>query len=220
MWSIRHGVRVAWLCLAVACQERNPAFVGATTGSSGESESTTSPTTTSTTSTSATASMSTTESETASTTSDASTSTGPVVDPVCGADLPPSGGECPGECTGGCTREGECVIDCSGSCADEVVCPEGFACTIACIYGDCQGTTLRCPSEHACRIGCSDSNTCRNATFVCGGGTCAVECGFGGNICRDATLQCGTRDSRACGNAFSVTPVPADGSACACVNDC
>lgn len=224
MWMARHVVRVAWLGLAIGCQERNPAFVGATTGSTGtlDTSTSTSATTTSATTTTTTSSDSS-ESAAATTTddSDASgSSTESGIDPACIEDLPPVGSECPAECTGGCARPGTCTIDCAGSCPDEVACPEGFACTINCINGDCQGTTLRCASEHACRINCTGANTCRNATFECGAGTCGVECDSGGNICRDATLQCGTNDSRACGGSSSVTPLPTEGSACACVNEC
>ncbi len=196
---------------AASCQEPNPSFVRGTSEAEGSANET------AITDTGATTTATTASSESSDGGTTATAETGVVM--ACGEDDPAPGGECPTECNAGCTPD-TCAIDCGDACAAEVVCPEGFACAIGCSGGNCEDKTLRCPSDHACTITCEGKDSCKSATFVCGAGTCQVECVSGPMVCGDSTLECGVRDSRACGSTGSVTPVPLAESTCECTKDC
>ncbi|HEX2675030.1 MAG TPA: hypothetical protein VHM19_00285 [Polyangiales bacterium] len=90
------------------------------------------------------------------------------------------------------------VMTCTGGCS-------GGWCNIACEGVACVSQTITCPPPFACRISCSDTNSCTGAHFVCSDHPCDVYC-TGENACTSASIDCGSDACRAtCGTGNIVT---------------
>lgn len=137
---------------------------------------------------------------------------------LCCGDAPdPPGGNCPSECTGGCSANDTCTIECgSHDCDGETLtCPPGFDCRVTCNgTSACQGALVLCPSDYVCGVTCSSGDgACSLLEVVCADGPCRVNCP--GDACDASTqISCGT-------NACEVTsgnsePTVDCGQSCDC----
>jgi hypothetical protein len=142
----------------------------------------------------------------------------------CAASLPPTGGTCPGTCTGGCAND-VCLIQCDGNsecAAAQLACPAGFACRLVCSGAtSCEDATLQCPDDHACEVECScagpPNGCCSGLAVTCGTGTCNMTCSDANNACSGATLACGLRDCAAtCQGATAPTVSCPATAVCGC----
>lgn len=103
-----------------------------------------------------------------------------------------AGPMCPAQCTSCRPETKECVIDCATtSCNNEVVCPDGWNCTIGCTSTNSCTSGIDCTGALSCNIVCSGVGSCRD--LVCGTGKCQVACS-GKQSCRN--MDCS--DSCAC----------------------
>lgn len=105
------------------------------------------------------------------------------------AKKPDAPGEmCPPGCTSCDVAHHQCTIDCSkpgSTCGSKVVCPSGYACTIACdTQGACRDT-IDCQSAASCNITCATFDSCHDVQ--CGDGRCQVSC-IGSRSC--ANVSC------------------------------
>ncbi|HEY5938375.1 MAG TPA: hypothetical protein VIU61_27170 [Kofleriaceae bacterium] len=110
---------------------------------------------------------------------------------------------CPGTCDGD-----TCVIDCTAtdSCQD-VTCPSGMPCRVACGDGACR--RVRCERASSCEIDCTGQNSCAERV-TCGSGSCQVAC-TGKHACRKG-VDC--RTACACNAACTGEMSCRDASAC------
>ena len=107
-------------------------------------------------------------------------------------DAPTDAGDCPAQCTSCRDDKHECVIDCATtSCNNEIVCPAGWNCTIACSAANSCTQGIDCSAGNSCNITCSGNQSCRD--LDCGTGKCTVAC-TGRQSCRG--MDCS--DSCAC----------------------
>jgi hypothetical protein len=105
-----------------------------------------------------------------------------------GSDAPHA--DAPGTCPAGCTScnvaQKTCVIDCQqGGCDNQVVCPTGYHCDIACDTANSCRSGVNCVGGASCTIQCTGDQSCRN--IACGPGRCDVTCS-GPSSCRG--VQC------------------------------
>ena len=99
-----------------------------------------------------------------------------------------AGEMCPSQCTT-CDLTGKtCDVNCEqagSACAQNIVCPEGFTCTIECTtQGSCR-QNIDCTKGDGCTLTCSAGQSC--AHVACGSGACDVMCN-GLNTCK--TVDC------------------------------
>ncbi|MBW2456154.1 MAG: hypothetical protein JRI68_16665 [Deltaproteobacteria bacterium] len=138
---------------------------------------------------------------------------------TCGIATTPTGGTCPGVCSGGCAND-VCVIDCgTTNCKNgTVACPAGFACEVQCPgLQDCQGATIDCPAAHACTVDCAGTQSCKGAAINCSSdGPCSVSCSNANQACQSAVVTCGTNACTASCAGPNDPPTVTCGSACAC----
>jgi len=138
---------------------------------------------------------------------------------VCGTDQPPTGTECPAECTGGCVGT-TCIIDCAsiGACEGAaIVCPSGWDCLVHCqANSGCRNATIACV-ETSCDVVCAGVNACQNAVTTCGSGLCNVSCGNGPGVCSGLELVCGPNaGSVFCASPQTETVTPLPDGQCSC----
>ncbi|MGE0550708.1 MAG: hypothetical protein AB7O24_08210 [Kofleriaceae bacterium] len=127
---------------------------------------------------------------------------------------------CPPQCSSCNLAEKSCTIDCAvTSCTGNaaVVCPVGWACSVACsVQNSCRNGVI-CGGATSCKVQCSGIDTCRNVE--CGLGPCAVTCS-GPQSCRD--ISCG--NSCACDVTCAITAACDDVSctdlSCTSINGC
>lgn len=136
----------------------------------------------------------------------------------CPAVPDPPGGNCPAECTRGCTGT-TCLIACLSDqeCADQtIVCPADFDCVLACQgQRSCEGATLQCQDDYTCSVSCEEDRACVSLTVECGSGPCDITCGDFSLACSGATLQCGPQRCTATCDG-SDRPAVQCGSTCQC----
>src|SRR5262245_16157730 len=208
---------VAIAILLAACSGGDDDSAGATSAaaSTGVSDASGSSLATTSAESSASSSASTSTTESGSTGAATSGSTGPG---ECVDDPSPPGGECPPECTAGCS-DGTCRIECVGemTCIDSmIVCPADFACSVLCMgHETCKGTPVICPADYACEVECIGLDSCA-PQIQCGTASCSLHCGEV-DPCTDTTLGCGAGPCTATSDApRQAQPTVDCGDACAC----
>ena len=95
---------------------------------------------------------------------------------------------CPSQCTTCEMGTHTCKIDCATtSCNNQVVCPTGWNCNVACSVANSCRNGVTCLGATSCTIGCTGAGSCRD--LQCGLGKCTVGCS-GSQSCRNVT--CGS----------------------------
>lgn len=95
------------------------------------------------------------------------------------APLLPDAPACPEQCTTCDLVLKTCTIACEASDnCNNVACPEGYACDIACEAGGCDD--IDCSDAKSCKVSCQGGSACGN--IDCGTGPCDVTCN-GSNAC-------------------------------------
>jgi hypothetical protein len=128
-----------------------------------------------------------------------------------GKPLDAPGDTCPAQCTTCSVDQKTCNIDCTTTDCNNgtVMCPPGYACTIACGAQNACQKGIDCQQAKSCDIACSGRDSCQ--TIECGSGACDVMCSGPrscsqtvdcGNSCAcDVTCTGGTVNSMACQGA-------------------
>jgi len=121
-----------------------------------------------------------------------------------------------------------CEIDCDGNhkCDGSEVtlrCPAGWPCRVVCTGTQtCKDATIVCPDEHGCDVLCAGDQACQQTEISCGAASCTLTCGEHGQACDALEFRCGTADSYVqCDFDQDSEPelVPARDSTCACELD-
>ncbi|MEM6989086.1 MAG: hypothetical protein AAF721_01270 [Myxococcota bacterium] len=139
---------------------------------------------------------------------------------VCGSDPGIPAEPCPPACTS-CNDIDGCLIECSGSdeCeGEDIVCPDGWPCTLRCEQGACGFVNVQCPPFHACTVTCQNNGSCGQINVECGAvGTCTVDCS--NNACVLANVDCGgDRCDVSCSDEEEVQIQC--GASCDCTGNC
>ena len=127
---------------------------------------------------------------------------------------------CPSQCTSCNAAQKTCTIDCAfnnGACAQQVTCPSGWSCNVACsVVGQCN-SGINCTNAKACTIACSARQTCKNV--ACETGACNITCS-GPQSCTGA-LACGAGACNVnCSGTGACSGSVSCGASCACEVTC
>ncbi|MFN0253785.1 MAG: hypothetical protein ACKV2T_43365 [Kofleriaceae bacterium] len=124
--------------------------------------------------------------------------------------------ECPLQCTGGCDMNARtCTVICGSTTqCNDIVCPNGFDCTINCSAGACD--SIDCRGDQDCTIICTGGNACGDISCP-DTGNCSVTC-TGGGACADVDCN-GSNCDVICSGGNACDNVDCD-SACRCDVSC